>query len=437
MKTRIENVTVVTCDSKHTVYFNSSLTFENDQIIAINKDIDYDVLVDGQNGILLPGMINTHAHLSMIPFRSLQDDLPDRLRLFLFPLEKETMTSELAVSSARIGVAESLLSGVTTVMDMYYYADALATAYDEMGIRAVVAQSIINQDLCDAIDENQGIDLAKQLHQKWKDNPRIHPAFGPHGTTTLTEAGLKKIQDYTQKHNIRLCMHVSEMDYEMDHFKKLNTSPIRYLEKLNLLSKNFTAVHVIHADEEDIEILKKHEVGVAHCIGANAKAAKGVAPLKSFLNHQLNVGLGTDGPASGNTLDLFIQMNLVAKIHKLNAHDRSLFKAKEILHLATLGGAKVLQLSDEIGSLEVGKKADLVLIETKSVNMFPMQDPFSVIVYSANPSNVDCVWIDGIQKVKNKVLVDVDLEDLKRDCLLKMDQFQKKSAEITSKITQL
>ena len=280
------------------------------------------------------------------------------------------MTPKLAIAAAKIGVAESLLSGVTTVMDMYYYADQLAKVYDDMGIRAVVAQSIIDQDLCDATNEDEGIALAQTLHQKWKDHPRIHPAFGPHGTTTLSSAGLQKIQAYTSKHNVRVCMHVSEMDYEMQYFKQRNTTPIRYLESLSLLSPNFTAVHVIHADDCDIEILMKHQVGIAHCISANAKAAKGVAPLKSFLAHGLDVGLGTDGPSSGNTLDLFVQMNLVAKIHKLENHDRSLFKAKEILHLATLGGAKVLQLSHEIGSLEVGKKADLVLVETKSINMF-------------------------------------------------------------------
>jgi cytosine/adenosine deaminase-related metal-dependent hydrolase len=148
----------------------------------------------------------------------------------------------------------------------------------------------------------------------------------------------------------------------------------------------------------------------------------------------LDVGLGTDGPSSGNTLDLFVQMNLVAKIHKLENHDRSLFKAKEILHLATLGGAKVLQLSHEIGSLEVGKKADLVLLETKSINMFPMHDPFSVMVYSANPSNVHSVWVDGIQKVKNKTLVDVDIETLKTECLNTMDQFLKQVSQISKTI---
>ena len=153
MRTRIENVTVLCCDASQTMYQNSSLTFENDRIIAINKDVPYDVCIDGKNGILIPGFVNTHTHLSMIPFRSLQDDLPDRLRRFLFPLEKEAMTQKLAVSSAKLGVAESLLAGVTTIMDMYYYSDALAQCYESMGIRALVAQTIVNQDMCDAHDE--------------------------------------------------------------------------------------------------------------------------------------------------------------------------------------------------------------------------------------------------------------------------------------------
>jgi 5-methylthioadenosine/S-adenosylhomocysteine deaminase len=434
MRTRIENVTILTCDSVHTVYKNSSITFEHDKIIAINELIPTDKIIDGKNGILLPGFINVHAHLSMIPFRSLQDDLSDRLRLFLFPLEKETMTKELAVASAKVGVAESLLSGVTTIFDMYYYAEALATLYNRLGIRAVVAQTILNQPLCDAQDEDEGIALASTFFKKWENHPLIRPAFGPHSTMTVTKKGLEKIQSFSTEHNARVCMHVSEMEYEMDYFQKQNISPIEYLENLELLNSKFTAVHTIHLSDHDIQIIKKHKVGIAHCIGANTKAAKGIAPLVSLLKNKVNVGLGTDGPSSGNTLDLFVQMNLVAKIHKVINHDRSILPAKKILHLATLSAAKVLHLEDKIGSLEVGKQADLVLMETQSINMFPIHDPFSVMVYSANPSNVESVWVNGIQKVNNKSLVDCDVNQIKKECMLLMQPFLVKVQEIEANL---
>lgn len=430
MRARIENVTLLTCDKDLNMYENSSLTIEEDRIIAINQDVPYDISIDGKNGILLPGFINTHTHLSMIPFRSLQDDLPDRLQRFLFPLEKEAMSQELAVASAKIGVAESLLSGVTTVYDMYYYADALATCYEEMGIRALVAQTIVNQNICDQKNEQHGLDLAKTFYKKWKNHVLIHPALGPHGTTTVTKETLLAIQRFAFENNAPVCMHVSEMDYEMSYFAKQGISPIKYLEELKILNSNFVAVHVIHASENDLEILKNNKVGVAHCVGANTKAAKGIAPLKTMIDKEIQVGLGTDGPSSGNTLDLFIQMNLLAKLHKVHNHDRKLFPAKEIVQLSTLGGANILHLDHEIGSLEVGKKADLVLVETQSINMYPKHDPYSLLVYSANSSNVDSVWINGIIKVKNKTLVDFDINALKADCTLKQNKFLKKLEEI-------
>ena len=430
MRTRIENVTLLCCDTTQKTYTNSSLTFENDRIIAINEEVPYDICIDGENGILMPGMINTHTHLSMIPFRSLQDDLPDRLRRFLFPLEKQAMTQSLAVSAAKIGVAESLLSGVTTLMDMYYYSDALASTYDSMGIRALVAQTIVNQNMCDAEDEREGFNIAKTFYEKWVNHSRIIPAFGPHGTTTLTKKTLIDIQSYAQKHNALVCMHVAEMDDEMAHFRELNTTPIEFLNSIHLLDSNFISVHTIHPTESDIKLLSQHNVGIAHCIGANIKAAKGIAPLKSFIDHNIRVGLGTDGPSSGNTLDLFVQMNLVAKCHKVYHHDRKLFPAKEIVQLATLGGASVLHLDHLIGSLEVGKKADLVLIETDSINMYPNHDPYSLLVYSANASNVHSVWVDGIQKVNNKKLVDYDLKQLKDECDIESQLFNQKLDEI-------
>lgn len=434
MRTRIENVTILCCDKAQTCYKNSSLTFENDRIIAINEDVAYDICVNGKNGILIPGFINTHTHLSMIPFRSLQDDLPDRLRRFLFPLEKEAMTRALAISAAKIGVAESLLAGVTTVMDMYYYSDALADVYEKMGIRAVVAQTIVNQDMCDAHNELEGFKLAVDFYAKWKNHSRIIPALGPHGTTTLSSKTLADIQTFAQENQVLVCMHVAEMDDEIAYFKQHNTTAIEYLNSLHLLNSNFISVHTIHPTESDIGLLSHNDVGIAHCIGANTKAAKGIAPLKSFIDQGIRVGLGTDGPSSGNTLDLFTQMSMVAKCHKVYHHDRKLFPAKEIVQLATLGGASVLHLDQQIGSLELGKKADIVLVECDSVNMYPNHDPYSLLVYSANASNVDSVWVDGILRVKNKHLLDYDLKDLINDCNHESELFNQKLSMINQSL---
>ncbi len=434
MKTRIENVTVLTCDKDQNTYFNSSITFENDTIIAINKDVGADDIIDGQNGILIPGFVNTHAHLSMIPFRSLQDDLYDRLRLYIFPLEKATMNRNLTIAAAKVGAAESLLYGMTTVADMYYYTEDLAKLYEQMGLRAVVIQTILDKDLCDAKDENEGFNLAKKLVLKWQNHPTIYPCIGPHATTTVSVEMLGKIRDFQKETNCRVSMHVSEMDYELEYFKKQNTTPVQFLEKMGLLNEHFISAHTITANAKDIELLKKYDVGIAHCINANTKAAKGIAPLKEFVEAGIKVGFGTDGPGSGSHLDMFMQMNVAAKMHKNLNKDRALFPSIDLLSIACIGGAKVLGIDHLVGSLEVGKKADLVLIETQSVNMFPVHDPYATLVYSARANNVESVWVNGIQKVKNKKLVDFEINDLLKEIKEQMKDFNRLEKEISDSL---
>lgn len=434
MITRIDNVTVLTCDSQQNTYYNSSITFDDDTIIAINKDVEYDHYVDGRNGIIIPGFINTHAHLPMIPFRSLQDDLYDRLRLFIFPLEKACMTKELTIAAAKIGAAESLLCGMTTVADMYYYCDDLAQLYEKMGLRSVVIQTILDKDLCDAKNEEEGFELAKYLVYKWQNHPTIYPCLGPHATTTVSENMMHKMRDFQKETNCRISMHVSEMDYELEYFKQKNTTPIQFLENMGILNDKFISAHTITANAKDIEILKKYNVGVAHCINANTKAAKGIAPLKEFVEASVKVGFGTDGPGSGSHLDMFMQMNVAAKMHKNKNKDRSIFPSKDLLSIATIGGASVLGIDSEVGSLELGKKADIVLIETESVNMFPVHDPYAALVYSAHANNVESVWVNGIQRVKNKELVGLDIKEIIKNTQDQMSAFNRMEKEISESL---
>ena len=215
------------------------------------------------------------------------------------------------------------------------------------------------------------------------------------------------------------------MDYEMETFsQERNQTPIEYLESIGLLSPHLVAAHCIHVNDQDLALMAKYGCRIAHCIGSNMKAGKGIAPLKKMVAHHIPVGLGTDGASSGNTLDLFAQLPLIGKAHKTANHDRALFPAKEILPLATIGGARVLNLDDKIGSLMPGKKADLVLVETQSANMFPIYDPFSALVYSAHAGNVDSVWVNGVQTVKHKQLVRQDLRRLREDLEAKMQFFK-------------
>ena len=417
--TVIINAIVVTMDENKTLYPNGYLRFENDKIIEIGSMVNYvpkesEEVVDGHQGILMPGMVNTHTHLGMIPFRGLQDDAVDRLRRFLLPAEKAEMTRELVYASSKLAIAELLLSGVTTVLDMYFFINEMAKAAEEMKIRAFLGQTIIDEAVCDAETSNESLKYTENFIKAYKDHPLVKPCVAPHSTITCTENTLMKAGALSFKYHVPFTLHVAEMDYEVTSLKeKYNLTPVQFLDRLNLVQSNLIAVHCIYLNDADIRLLSDHGASVAHCIGSNTKAAKGVAPVKELLEQGVPVGLGTDGPASGNTLDIITQFKLFANFHKLQNHDRSAFPAHTIVDLGTMGGAKVLGIDDQIGSLEVGKQADMVLVETESVNMFPMYDPYSSLVYSANSKNVDTVYVAGQCLVKNKKLLLADLHTLK------------------------
>lgn len=430
MKTRIENITILTMNQEFEIIEDGFIEFDK-QITCIGQGQschDADCIIDGHHGILMPGMINTHTHVGMIPFRSLGDDCKDRLRRFLFPLENECMTEKLAYASAKYAISEMLLSGITTFMDMYYFEDEIAKAADEMGIRAFLGETVIDFQSCDSEKPYGGLDYAKWFIPKWKNHSRIVPFIAPHATNTNCEDALKQANEISKQYNVPLSLHACEMDYEIAYFKEhYQQTPIQFLETLGLLSSRLVAAHCILLNKDDIDLLAHYQVKVAHCIGSNAKAAKGVAPVKEMLEKGVHVGLGTDGPSSGNTLDMFTQFKLFADFHKNHYHDRSLFPAKNIVELGTIEGAKVLGMDAKIGSIEIGKKADLVLLETDSVNMFPIFDYYSAIVYSAQAHNVDSVFVDGQCLVRHKELVKESFQEIKKNLYDEMKEFSKKA----------
>ncbi|MBL1227602.1 amidohydrolase [Enterococcus sp. BWR-S5] len=428
MRTLIKNVHVLTMDDQMTEYKNGFVLIEGEAITEIGEwqmqELAADEVVDGQGGLLLPGFINTHTHTGMIPFRSLGDDVPDRLRRFLFPLE-EYMTEELVAASSAYAISEMLLSGVTGFCDMYYFEEQVAEACDRFGVRAIVGETIIDMATCDSEEPSGGLEYCENFLPKWKDHPLITPAIAPHAPNTNTYEGLKRVVELSKKYQVPITMHVAEMDYELVELaEQYQQTPFEFLESIGFMEQPFIMAHCIHMTEEDIALTANHATTAraAHCIGANTKSAKGVAPVKDMLAAGLTVGLGTDGPSSGNTLDLFAQMKLFANFHKTYQKDRALFPAKEIVRLATRGGAETLGF-DEMGSIELGKKADIILVETQSVNMFPIFDPYSALVYSANPSNVASVWVNGKQLVKEHQLVNHNLKEIRQELYHQMKQF--------------
>lgn len=420
----IKNVTILTMNENKDIIENGVLVIEDDTILEVgtfkleDRYKNADVVIDGEEGILIPGMVNCHTHASMIPFRSLADDCKDRLKRYLFPLEKKMVSKELVYVGAKYAICEMLLGGVTTFCDMYYFEDEVAKAAKELNIRGVLCETVVNFPAPDAEECFGGLEYSEGFIEKWKNDNLIIPGIAPHAPYTNSDDSLKASYDLSKKYNVPLTMHVAEMDYEYDKYiNEYKLTPVKYLDKLGILDENFIAAHSILIDDEDIQILKNKGVKVSHNIGANAKGAKGVAPILKMKEEGIDIGLGSDGPMSGNTLDIITQMSQVGKIHKLFLNDRSVLTSIELLEMATIGGAKVLGLDKKIGSIESGKKADLVIIETQSVNMQPIYDYYAAIVYSSNPSNVSTVIVDGKIVVKDKKLLSGDFKCIRKDLM--------------------
>lgn len=424
--TLFENACILTMDAQMRVIRGGYVLTRGERIAAVGEgtfDGACDARIDACGGILLPGFVNTHGHTSMVPFRTMGDDCPDRLRRFLFPLENEAMTPQLTYWGAMFGICEMLLAGVTTFVDMYYFEDEVARACRDMRVRGYLGETIISQPTCDSAQPNGGLAIARQMLERYADDPYVRPILAVHGTTTCDEEALRRAHELAVQHNTLLTLHVSEMDYEMEHFAAQGMTPVGYLKHIGALDERLLAAHCIHLTPEDIELLREGGAAVAHCVASNTKAGKGVAPVAALARAGVPYGLGTDGPASGNTLSLFDQMRLFANFHKTANHDRGLFPAREIVAAATRGGAQALGAGDAYGQIAPGMKADLVVVSTKAAHMFPLYNPYSALVYGANASDVDMVMTGGELRVRGGRLLGVDLEEIRAQLTAHMQPF--------------
>lgn len=437
MRKLLKNGWILTMDEKDHEYRHGDIVIEDNKIVYVGQSQeheDIDETIDANDCLIIPGMVNAHCHVPMVPFRSLGDDCPDRLRRFLFPLENACMDKNLAYVAARYGMAEMLLSGITTFADMYYFLDELAKAAEEMGIRALLGESVIDQPSCDAKNDEEGLALGEAFIAKWQHHELVRPILALHATNTNKAQTFQKAMEIVKRYDTLLMSHVAEMDYEMDYFAKTyGKSPVAWLNDIGCLNEHLLAVHCIHLDDEDISLMTKNQVKVAHCPASNLKAGKGIAPVRDMINKGIDVGFGTDGASSGNTLELFSLMRMFAGAQKTKYHDRSLFPAKKIVKIATMGGAKALQMANEIGSLEIGKKADIVIVSLAGAHMFPQHDPYSLLVYSANATDVKHVFVNGKQVVNERKLA-ISLAQLRQDLAEKMEAFNAKAAQLSAAI---
>ncbi|MBS1982959.1 MAG: amidohydrolase [Bdellovibrionales bacterium] len=355
--------------------------------------------LDATQKIVMPGLVNGHTHLPMSLFRGLADDLPfeEWLHKYILPLEGRLVSPEFVRIGTELAAFESIQRGVTTLCDMYYFEDEIGDVLDKAGLRAIVGETVADFP---QPDDKQKQDLnyriLEKMAERWGKGGRIQPAVAPHAPYTCSDDTLRKAATFAQKHEMPILIHVSETKNEIDVSQKEHgMSPVRRLKKLGVMDQPCVFAHCVHVSPEDMSIIKESGAGVVHNPESNMKLGSGIAPVRAMLNAGLRVGIGTDGAASNNDLNLFKEMDTAAKLQKLAHADNTAMTAIQALRMATYEGARALHMEKIIGSLEVGKRADIVIIDTHVVNMQPLHDIPSQLVYATTGTEVETVLCDG------------------------------------------
>ncbi len=395
-----------------------SLLIKDDLIFEISDEIDdsnVDKIIDAEGKILLPGLINTHTHLSMTLFRGLADDLSldSWLNDHIWPMEAN-LNGEYCYIGALLGAVELIKSGTTTFSDMYFYMEDVARAVDDAGIRAVLSYGMIDFGDEEKREAEIKENLALYNSCNGMADGRIKVFFGPHSPYTASEELLIKVRKLADEYNMGIHIHVSETQKEInDSLDEKGLRPFEYLDKIGFLGPDVVAAHCVWLSDEEIEIIKKHNVKISHNPCSNMKLASGVAPVSKLIENDICVSIGTDGASSNNNLDLIEELKTASLLQKVSTLDPKVLNSDESIEMATIKGAQALSLDSEIGSIEVGKKADIILIDTNSPNMVPDSSSLSSnIIYSANGSNVDTTICNGKILMENKKLTVLDEDEI-------------------------
>ncbi len=365
--------------------------------------------IDANGALVLPGFINGHTHAAMTLLRGLHDDvtLDDWLRKYIFPAEAKNVTEDFVRWGTRLGAAEMIRGGVTTFADMYYFEDAVAEETKAAGMRGVLGETFIDFPAPDNKTNAAMLEYTEKFLKRWQNDPLIHAAPAPHSIYTCSAKTLQDSAALARKYHSPILIHVAEMKKELDDSVKQNgLTPVQYLDKLGILGPDVLAAHCIFVDEKDRKILADRQVGCVHNPSSNMMLASGVSPVPELRAAGVAIGLGTDGSAgSNNDLDLMEEMDLAAKLQKITKMDPRALGAKAVVEMATIEGAKALHMEKQIGSLEAGKKADIILIGLDEPNAVPMYDVYAQLAYALKGSDVETIVIGGRIVMRNKKLL--------------------------------
>lgn len=420
----ITHGTVVTMNAEKQVIENGAVAIRNGKILAVGSAAEilakYSVrqIISARGKLVIPGLINTHTHVPMSLFRGLGDDLDLQqwLTQYIFPAEAKNVNEQFVRAGTRLGLAEMIRGGTTTYCDMYYFEDAIAEETSKAGMRGVLGETVIDFPVADNKTFEAGLAYSERFIKRWQGDKLIVPAVAPHAPYTVSEDHLKMVRKLSDRLNATVVIHLAEADTEtVDIKKKTGMRPIEYLAKIGFLNEKVIAAHVVHANDDELKLLRKFGVGIAHNPQSNMKLASGVARIPEMLLMDLPVGLGTDGAASNNDVNMWEEMDSAAKLHKLYAKDPKVASAAQMFEMATIRGARALHLEKEIGSLEAGKRADIVIVDVDELNQVPADSVYSLLVYSTKATEVRTVIIEGRIVMRDRVLLTLNERAIKAE----------------------
>ncbi len=425
-QTILKNAIVLTMNQNYQIFDPGAIAIEGEKIVAVGPQEEIlsqyqaDELIDCGGKVLMPGLVNTHTHIPMTLLRGLSDDLRLDVWLmgYMMPVEREFVSPEFVRLGTKLGCAEFIRSGVTTFNDMYYFEDHIAEATAEVGLRAVVSQTVMKFSTPDAESYEDSLALSEALIKKWQGHALIIPAIAPHAVYTCTPEVLTSVVQMANDYDARVHFHVSETKDEVENLRKEHGMPVvPYIRKFGMLETKLIAAHCVHLDEGEIRTLQHAGVGIAHNPTSNLKLASGFAPIARMMHLDCNVGIGTDGPASNNDLDMFEEIRLANLIAKAHSGDPTALPARQTLAMATIIGAKALFMDDMIGSLEAGKRADLILVDISSIHNQPrfQRDPdgvYAQLIYAGKSTDVTDTMVNGKWLMRDKTLLTVNEQQL-------------------------
>ena len=419
----LANASLLPCTADMPVIENGWVQVDGTTITATGSGaapaIEGAETIDCGGDIVMPGMVNPHCHMAMTLFRGLGEDVDDRLYRYVLPLERTFVTREMVRAGTALAALELIQAGVTTVADMYYFETEVGRVVDRAGMRGVVGQTIADFDPPDHKDIDGGFALTEDLVAEFSGHDRVIPSIAPHAPYSTDIAVMKRVARWAEEHpDVPVQIHLAEMDSEMEWCAKHHgLRPVEVVEKAGLLRPGLICAHCLHVDASDIDKMAGARVCVAHNARSNAKAGRGIAPVEAMRAAGIPVGVATDGPMSGNTLDLFSQFGPVSMFQKLAGHSRKPMPAVEVIRMATIEGARVLGMDARIGSLEPGKQADLVRIDLSAPRLQPIYDTYATLVFAAMPADVSDVMVAGRWLMRDREVVTLEHRKVLRDAL--------------------